>query len=153
REINDAAQVSTVPSLLMRDGSFGNTRIYDPSSTRPSGNTYIRDQFPNNTIPISRFDPVAAKFNALYPSPTNSAASSNYFVNARERVSSDQYISRFDHRFNSRDSVFVRVAQNWGENFLPPPLPSPANQQGFTDITGRAIAVSETHTLSPNKIN
>ena len=47
----------------------------------------------------------------------------------------------------------MRVAQNWGDNFLPPPLPSPANQQGFTDITGRAIAVSETHTLSPNKIN
>ena len=31
REVNDAAQVSTLPSEAMRAGIFGNTRIYDPN--------------------------------------------------------------------------------------------------------------------------
>ena len=58
---NNAAQVDTVPSDAMRAGNFGSTKIYDPNTTRPSGTSYIRDPFPNNVIPISRFDPVAAK--------------------------------------------------------------------------------------------
>src|SRR5262249_37923738 len=112
REVNDAPQGGSVPTAAIRAGNFGATRIYEPKTTDPSGSTYIRDQFPNNVIPVSRFDPVSAKFLALYPAPTTTGAANNYFTNAKERVSSDQYNARFDHRFSARDFIFVRVAQN-----------------------------------------
>ncbi len=37
--------------------------IFDPSTTRPSssGSGTVRDQFPNNSVPVTRFDPVSVK--------------------------------------------------------------------------------------------
>src|SRR5579871_6786659 len=78
--------LDTVPTDLYRAGNFtqaltGRTLgtdplgrpipeggIYDPNTQRaaPSGQI-IRDQFPNNTIPAARFDPVALKIQALIP--------------------------------------------------------------------------------------
>ena len=48
--------------------------IYDPKTrtTAPNG-VGIADVFPNNKIPLTRFDPVAAKIQALIPQPTNAA--------------------------------------------------------------------------------
>jgi hypothetical protein len=41
--------------------------IYDPASTRQVGNTWVRDIFPNNVIPVNRFSPVASKILELAP--------------------------------------------------------------------------------------
>ena len=41
--------------------------IYDPSTTRQVGNTWVRDVFPNNVIPTNRFSPVASKILELAP--------------------------------------------------------------------------------------
>jgi len=43
--------------------------IFDPSSTAPVGGVVVRNPFPNNQIPVSRFDPVAGKILALIPQP------------------------------------------------------------------------------------
>ena len=45
--------------------------VYDPNTTRtdPVSGSVIRDPFPNNTIPQSRFDPLAAKVQSLFPAP------------------------------------------------------------------------------------
>jgi len=127
----------------MRQGVFSGS-IRDPLTKNP---------FPNNTIPASQWDPVAAKLLALYPDPNLPGAVRNYFYNPKERVSSDNYSVRIDHRIGSRDFIFGRISQGWGENFLPNTLPSPANQQGVVDLTSRQVMVSETHTITSAMVN
>jgi hypothetical protein len=55
-----------------------NGAIYDPATTRTVNGQIVRDPFPNNQIPTSRFDPVAAKILALVPNPTNGSPTKNY---------------------------------------------------------------------------
>ena len=90
-------QFQTVPTPLYRTGDLsqailpnarvigkdplGNTMlegmVYDPTSnaTAASGLVY-RTQFPGNKIPVSSFDPVAAKILALFPQPNGPGATS-----------------------------------------------------------------------------
>ncbi len=143
REENAAPQIGTVATAAEQQATFP-SKIIDPSTGKPA---------PNNTIPISRWDPVAHGLFALYPLSNLSGTVNNFFYNPKERVSSDDYNLRIDHRAGPKDYVFGRISQGWGQNFLPTTLPDPANQQGFIDLTRRQIMVSETHTLSPNKLN
>jgi len=63
----------TVPTLDMQQGNFtewananpGKDNIYDPATTTLVGANYSRTQFPGNTIPSTRWDPVATKMNAF----------------------------------------------------------------------------------------
>ena len=57
--------------------------IFDPSSTFTSGGALVRNPFPNNKIPVTSYDPVAAKILALVPQPqgaTATQAGSNYLA-------------------------------------------------------------------------
>jgi hypothetical protein len=91
----------TVPTAAYRNGDFSNLittenrlvatssgtytdplgrtipsgTIFDPASTftAPNG-ALVRNPFPNNTIPLTRFDPVAVKILALVPGPQGANA-------------------------------------------------------------------------------
>jgi hypothetical protein len=143
REVNAAPQIGSVPTDAMRQGIFPG-KVNDPTTKTP---------YPNNTIPVSQWDPVAAKLLALYPEPNLPGAVRNFYYNPKERVSSDNYSVRIDHRIGSKDSIFGRISQGWGENLLPNTLPDPANQQGFVDLIARQVMVSETHIFSNNIVN
>jgi hypothetical protein len=147
REVNAAPQVSNVPTLPMREGIFSKA-VKDPATANLSN-------FPNNTIPKNRWDPLVPKLLALYPLPNVAGAGElrNFSWNGKERLSSDAYNVRIDHRIGSRDFIFGRVSQNQGSNQVPTPLPDPANQQGHANPSGRQWMFSETHTVSPNKVN
>jgi hypothetical protein len=57
--------------------------IFDPSSTSTVGGTPVRNPFPNNQIPVARFDPSAVKILAMIPQPLGPNASqvgSNYLA-------------------------------------------------------------------------
>ncbi len=97
---------NTIPTAAMRTGDFSailtgrnlcpaatpncalNTRgnpvpimenaIYDPSTEKIINGLRWRDPFPNNRIPTERFDKVAAKIQALVPSPTNNLLVNNF---------------------------------------------------------------------------
>jgi hypothetical protein len=96
-------QFQTVPIAAYRQGDFSQAilpgarvigtdalgrqmlegMIYDPATGRSVAGVsgLVRDQFPNNAIPLSRFDPVAAKIQALFPGPsgpTPNALTNNY---------------------------------------------------------------------------
>lgn len=143
REVNAAPQIASVPTADERQGIFPSA-VTDPAAKAP---------FPNNTIPMSRWDSVAQNLLALYPLPNLPGNVRNYYYNPKESVSSDAYNLRVDHHFGSRDYMFGRISQSWGENFLPTTMPQPANQQGVIDLTQRQIMFSDTHTVSPNKVN
>ncbi len=143
RENSAAPQIASVPTAPEHQGIF-TTKITDPTTGAA---------FPNNTIPINRFDPVAGPLFALYPLPDLPGAVNNYFSNPKESLSADQYNLKFDYHFGSRDYMFVRWSQGWNFNLLPPLIPPPANEQGFALTRQRSMVVSETHTLSATKVN
>jgi len=143
REVNAAPQIGTVPTAAVRQGVFSSA-IKDPVT---------KANFPQNTIPQNRFDPVSAKLLTLFPLPNQPGEVNNYFNNPAERVSADAYNFRVDHRISSHDFVFARYSRSAGHNELPNRLPEPANQQGFAEPSGRSLAVSETHSFGPNKFN
>ena len=87
-------QLETVPTDAYKAGNFATAipagsaplgtdslgrpiyagEIYDPNSTRPGANGFIRDPFPNQIIQPTRFDPVAQKIQALFPAPLGPTA-------------------------------------------------------------------------------
>ncbi len=90
---------ATVPTAAYRAGDFsgaiaeaGNqilgydplgrpilqNEIYDPLTSRTVNGQLITDPFPNNTIPVSRMDPVALKIQNLIPAPTSPGAVNNF---------------------------------------------------------------------------
>src|SRR6185503_14262129 len=76
RQQVSSAVVSTVPTLLNREGDFSDLRtstgasipVYDPVTRAP---------FPGNVIPSDRLDPVAMKAIAYYPLPNRSGNITN----------------------------------------------------------------------------
>ena len=92
---------SVVPTLAQRGGVF-TTAIYDPA-------TASRLPFPNNTIPLSRFDPIAAQVLQHYPLP-NAPGANNFTRTAVEPDSQDQFDGRVDHVFNDKHRAFARYS-------------------------------------------
>ncbi|MBM3725780.1 MAG: carboxypeptidase regulatory-like domain-containing protein [Acidobacteria bacterium] len=63
---------TSIPTAAIRRGDFSaENRIYDPITGRREGTAVRRDPFPNNQIPMSRFNPITAKLLATYPATTN----------------------------------------------------------------------------------
>jgi hypothetical protein len=60
--------------------AFG--EIFDPTTTRIVNGSQVRSPYPNNTIPMSIFDPVAAKIQAFFPLPNAPGLINNYVVPA-----------------------------------------------------------------------
>jgi hypothetical protein len=124
RQRSYSSTVTSVPTDLERRGDFASSlasngqliRIFDPFSTRanPSGSGFIRDQFPGNVIPASRFDPVALNVLKYYPQ-ANAAGHpvtkrENFFKTAVSPLNTDNWDARIDHLLSSRQKVFGRYS-------------------------------------------
>jgi len=86
----------TLPTNAMRQGDFSGlltgrvlgtdplgrsipeNTIYDPATASTINGQVEANPFPGNIIPQSRFDPVAAKIQALIPAPQNASAINNF---------------------------------------------------------------------------
>jgi Carboxypeptidase regulatory-like domain/TonB dependent receptor len=109
----------SVPTAAQRGGDFSaigfrsNRLIFDPATTRPNPNGpgFVRDPFPNNTIPANRITPFAREVLAMYPQAmTDAAAGSNYFGSLVDVSDGNQVLMRVDHRLNDRLTLFGRYA-------------------------------------------
>ena len=120
-----APRLGTVATPQQREGDFSNTRdgqgnlirIYDPATTRPNpnGSGFVRDLFPNNIIPQSRFDPLSLRVLAFMPlpntTPTDPFTNANNFISL-VGSSSDQGVTnmRVDHRISDSHSLLFRYS-------------------------------------------
>ena len=118
--------VQTMPPALERQGDFSQSfngngslqQIYDPFTTRanPDGAGFVRDPFPGNAIPSSRFDPVAVNVLKLFPDPTRAGVGvtnvNNYFKTVPFRQEVDRYDSRVDWSKSQAYSTFVRWSRS-----------------------------------------
>jgi carboxypeptidase family protein len=113
--------LSFVPSA-MRNGDFsallqGGTpqQLYDPATTRPdpaNPGQFVRDPFPNNQIPIGRFDPVATSLFAspFYEVPALPGVSNNVFNRTKETLENNQFDVKIDAKIGPRDDFSARYA-------------------------------------------
>ncbi len=155
RELSAAPQIATVPPLDLRAGDFGTRNVFDPDTTRPNpnGTGFVRDPFPGNRIPVSRWDPVAAKAAPLYPEPNLPGAVRNHFYNPKQTVFGEQGNLRIDHQVNDKNSLFGRVSISDGRNSLPTLLPAPASTPVLATPTAQSIAASHTRILTTSAVN
>lgn len=158
--------ITSVPLENQRVGDFSNflnsagtvIPIYDPQSGYPA-----RTQFPNNTIPLTRFDPAAANITALLPQPNQFGANgqplpfNNYAVTRTDTSDFQAFDLRLDHQFSTINRIFVRYSfQNTGAD-IPSlfglPLGGPPVGAGTTQARNQNTGIGHTYQFSPSLIN
>ena len=94
---------SVVPTDRERQGDFSASRL----SAGPIRDPLTGQPFPNNIIPSSRLDPVAAKFaSAFLPLPNQGANQLTY--NLSIPYEDDQFTGRLDHNISDRSRLMLR---------------------------------------------
>ena len=145
--------------------------IFDPATTRAvstgqvdpvtgrvsTGNGFVRDPFPANTLPASRLDSNAIKLLDLYPAPNGPGIFNNYTSGPVIQNTIDQFDVRVDHNFSEKDQMFGRVSYADEPLFTPGPFSGIADGGSFSDANfttvSVSVALSETHSFSSNLVN
>ncbi|HEX4274673.1 MAG TPA: TonB-dependent receptor [Bryobacteraceae bacterium] len=150
RLLTGLTRFSTVPTAAQRNGIF--TTVIDDPSTSP------RTPFPNNTIPTTRFDPIATQILQHYPVPNLPGTANNFVRTAVEPDNQDQLDGRIDHIFNEKHRIFGRYSYSRDDDNPVAPLPDGSGTLS-TGVIGHAItrgdmvASEYDWTLSPTMLN
>ncbi len=155
----------TVPTASQLAGDFSqllNSQgrpllIYDPTTTRanPDGG-FIRNPFPDNTIPPFRIDRVARSIGAYWPVPNASGAlytgATNFVRTDANRIDKNGYSARIDHKFAETTWSFLRFSHDATTNTVAAAygtgaIASPVN--GPQDIVRYNAAAELDHIFSP----
>src|SRR5262249_12467051 len=91
-----STKTATVPTAEQRAGNFGSTAVRDPLTGQ---------LFPNNQIPISRFDPSSVNVLKYMPIP---GADGRILIPRRIGTQDNQYVFKVDHRLSESDQLNVR---------------------------------------------
>lgn len=133
--------------------------IYDPSTSRAVGNTWVRDIFPGNMVPRSRWSPVSSKILELAPIDdplfdtmlNNIPALGACCPEFRERM----LTFKGDHNFKQSHRISAMVNRNFRTRYnsgagrwgLPPG--SPTNVYQNQDTPGTMVRTAYDFNLSP----
>ena len=118
--------VSTVPTPAMRNGDFNDLgqTVYDPFTNGQAVGAADRQAFPDNTIPMSRFDPRAAIIKDWWPDPQSSDLQRNYVFQPPRNNDFDKWDIRWDHNLSAADNIFARWSYQQQVIINPPQLPA-----------------------------
>ncbi len=182
RQRRGAANLNEVPTLAQRRGDFSQNlqaatagtdalgqswrrgQIFDPFSSREvvvGGRTrFVRQPFINNIIPLSRFDPTAARIVAdpeFVPQPNApgvAAANGNTLDNMVDgrsnRNNFDQFSVRIDRQFTPNDTFYGRFTFNDSNGFNPRAFPGFGRNNNLRTLNG---TLSYSKVLSPATLN
>jgi hypothetical protein len=182
----------TIPTPAMVNGDFSNllgksigsiggqnvveNELFDPTTTKclsgclpgtiqpVAGGTpvYTRSPYPNNRIPVTAMDPVAAKMASLYPAPNRPVLGGNYPQNDFYTVTpgtlnQDQGDGRVDYRLNDANSLFGSISWSDTAKTSVQPFPGALDGGNFNGTSeqdlGRNGMISWTHITSPTVVN
>ena len=164
RETSASTLNTTMPTALQRTGDFSQTKaangstvvIYDPTTTTPSGNGFVRTAFPGNMIPQSRFDPVAANVVKFYPLPNTAGAVNtglnNYYIATASPENIYNVDAKVDENLSDRSRFFIRASRRIDATIPPNRFPAAVSiAQGGVAINDTFIngAADYTYNLSP----
>jgi hypothetical protein len=151
--------LNTVPLDAYKRGDFRALplRLYDPDTTMTTGNTTTRQPFPDNQIPLNRFDVAGRNLINLYPSPNLPGVVNNFLFNPLRESDTNQFDLRIDHRFTDKDNFFGRYSNSRMDAYNPSYLPAPAlgngpSYPGINAQRAHQAVLSYNRTLSPTFI-
>jgi len=150
-----------VPTLAERNGDLNGLPIVSPTTGQPTNvaiDPLNGTPFPNNTIPISRLNPVSLNLlNGYYPLPNVSGSGSGYNYETLQPIPSNTngFDARLDHYITSNQQIYARFS--W-KNLLSDSgqLGLPANPLLPNDINvehDRSLIVSYNYTITPKMVN
>ncbi len=169
----------TVPIQAYRDGDFSNPglwtkkvlgtdvlgnqildgTIYDPATTRTvtglDGKQYVyRDPFPGNKFPAGYpRDPVALKFQAAIPQPTEpDSLINNYFATYDDKNISTNLSVKIDHNLSSKVKISGYYAWYDIENPFPDGFASPVTTERDIVETTNTVRLKLDYTISPTTL-
>ncbi len=171
--------IGSTPNQAMYEGDFGfggkGLPIYDPDTTRQDASgRWIRDSFPNNRIPQSRFDPVSRKILSLNPwrAPTApeiltaNGPANNLVVPSSGHAFYNKFDVKIDHQFNPNHRIFGRYSWVPSYGLVYPSgryssvlkdssAAGPSLFDPYFEVpnTVRNAVISDTYTINPTSIN
>jgi len=150
-----AVRTSAVPTAALRAGDLrGFNPIYDPDTTRVVNGQVVRDPIPNNLIPVSRFDPAAAKVLPYYPEPNGPGLARNYVLAGPGTRRADQGDVRVDHNWSDTIKLMGRYSLNDNDSVPSPTFNTPGNPSNYpSEGRQQNAAFSYLHTIGPAVIN
>src|SRR5579875_317283 len=128
------------PAVDSAGQAVANGEILDPASTRLVNGYQVRTPFPNNTIPLSRFDPVALALQNMLPLPNQPGIVNNYLVPA---FFNWQHTTNFSWKIDHSLSPTTKLS--WYFSRL---LTNSPNANGFPTTYGGATPTAETNTTT-----
>jgi len=146
-------------------GELFNARLTKASNLNPDGfcgvpigvNASGQPTNMFNTSGGTSIDPLAARLAALYPVPNTSNPNFNYLALPVQQTTRNNFDVRVDHKVTENDYAFVRFSYEDQPRFIPPPFGNALDGGSFfsgnEDNSYRSVAISETHTFSPNLVN
>jgi hypothetical protein len=134
------AQIGTGPL-----GGILQGQIFDPASIRTVNGSTVRDAFPGNVIPRTRFDPAAAKIAALYPAANQPISNvlypqNDYFSNTLGTLAQDSGDLRVDHTFSENDKIYGSLSWSDRHNISHPPFPGLLDGSGFSAASENSLS-------------
>jgi hypothetical protein len=137
-------------------------QIFDPGSIHSivcgdGSTTSVANAFTGNLIPQNMFDPVAKKVISLnaFPAPNvPGAIYSNYVTDPPDKRRDNQFLVKIDHEFSVKDKFFGRYI--FAQSNIVTPTTAYSTLPGFENTVrfrGQNLALSWTHTISPNMLN
>lgn len=106
-----ASQLFTVPTELTRKGIMteSDRPIYDPATGNPDGSG--RTPFPNNTVPVSRMEPISLKLVEQTPLPTlPDRFTSNYYGAGPFRFDRHTIDTKVNYNVTDKFSMYGRYS-------------------------------------------
>ena len=174
RQTIGGTSISTIPTMAERQGDFsslvktsnplgtnpcdGSTiyqgQIFDPSTTQTVNGMQCRTAFPGNRIPT--FSSVAQKILALFPQPTNSGYTSNFFYTTHNPVLDTAMSFRIDQNLSAKSKLFFSYGSRDQEalNNPTPALPNPLDPNNyFHSFFTHYVRVGWDYFISPTSLN
>ena len=158
-----------VPTLAERGGDFSDlqgpdcsvqTVLLNPLALAPGQNQPLTFTRINQVLPGGA-DPVGQGLMNVYPLPNVSnvpCGGVNYTAQVQRRIDMDTFMGRVDHRWGTRDNIFIRYNVNSNRGFQPsgPNFGSGTSVPGFGGSNHNQYQMGGmdwTHLFSPTFIN
>lgn len=154
-------ELITLPTADMLRGDFSKVvrngqpvLIYDPATTRSDGaGGFIRDAFPQNMIPQTRFSDVSRKTLPLVPAPSSASLLNNAQVVGAALFDRDVYTVKLDHLFSDRNRINVFLYANNQTSGAAERLPGALSPALNEKRPARWIRVNHDFTINPTTLN